>query len=107
MPDERSRRLALNESAFRVANERMDEWPERSGRVEPATYYCECANIDCRERVSLRPEEYQHLRSASRQFGVVPGHEMLDVENVVERHDGYVIVEKMPDALVEGSDPRT
>ena len=108
MPDERERRLALNESAFRVANERMNEWPERRKQEEPATYHCECSELMCRERIELRPGEYEHLRSNSRWFALVPGHEVPDVETVIERGDGYVIVEKSPEVtpIVEISDPR-
>ena len=108
MPDERQRRLALNESAFRVANDRMESWPERRARTDRASFHCECADLACRERIDLTPGEYAHVRSSSRQFAVVPGHELLDVENVIERGEGYVIVEKTAGVtpLVERSDPR-
>ena len=108
MPDERERRLALNEAAFRIANERIDEWPERRERQGAAPYYCECAEPDCRVRIELDRAAYEHVRSSSRQFAVAPGHEVPDVETVIERHDDYVIVEKAPGVtpLVERLDPR-
>ena len=43
VPSDRERRLALNEAAFRVANERIRNWPERRSHEAPARYYCECA----------------------------------------------------------------
>ena len=108
MPDERERRLALNEAAFRVANERMDQWEERRDVEEPVSYYCECAEITCRERIHLRIREYEHVRDNPRHFAVVPGHEIPDVESVVERGEGYVIIEKHPevDPIVDATDPR-
>jgi hypothetical protein len=109
MPDERERRLALNESAFRVANERMSEWPERREQEEPASYHCECSTLTCRERIHLRVEEYEHVRSNSRWFALTPGHEVPDVETVIERRGDHVIVEKAANVtpIVEASDPRT
>jgi hypothetical protein len=109
MPDERERRLALNESAFRVANERMKDWPERQQQDEPSLYHCECSDLACRERIPLTIGMYEHVRSDSRHFAVVPGHEVPDIETIVERGEGYLIVEKMAGTtpLVEATDPRT
>ena len=108
MPDERERRLGLNESAFRVANERMDEWPERRTQGEPATYHCECSELMCRERIDLRRGEYEHLRSNSRWFALVPGHEVPDVETVIDRHDDWYLIQKDSEVadIVKETDPR-
>jgi hypothetical protein len=109
MPDERARRLALNESAFRVANERVNGWPERREASEPAPYYCECSDLECREQVMLDLGEYEQLRADPQHFAVVPGHEVPDVETVVESTQRYAVVQKAPDvaALMERTDPRT
>jgi hypothetical protein len=109
MPDERERRLALNESAFRVANERMKDWPERRQHAEPSLYHCECSDLACRERIRLTIAQYEHVRGNPRYFALVPGHEITDVETVVERGDGYNVVEKAPGVspLVEATDPRS
>jgi hypothetical protein len=108
MPDERERRLALNEAAFRVANERMRDWPERRQPDESALYHCECSELACRERIRLTIPEYEHVRSNARHFALVPGHEVPEVETVIERGDGYVVVEKAAGVtpLVEATDPR-
>ena len=45
----------------------------------------------------------------SRRFAIVDGHEILDAEQIVERHDRYTVVEKAagPEAeIVEHTDPR-
>jgi hypothetical protein len=55
---------------------------------------CECANPDCTERIQIATAEYAAVRSDSRQFVVVPGHEFVDVEEVVTRNDRFEIVRK-------------
>jgi hypothetical protein len=52
----------------------------------------------CSER-RITNGEYQSLREDVHRFAVVPGHERLDIERIVERHTGYLVVEKTdPDA---------
>jgi hypothetical protein len=105
---DRERRLALNEAAFRVANERMRNWPERRGGEGPARFYCECARESCHEQVLLRSSEYERVRADSHRFVVVPGHEIPDVERVVDRTDRYFVIEKNPGVhgITEITDPR-
>jgi hypothetical protein len=107
MPTEREKRIALNEAAFRIANERMLEWEERH-REEPEDYLCECADPDCRERVPMTRAQYESVRADSAHFLIVPGHDVPDVEDVVERHEHYAVVEKPTglSAVVERTDPR-
>ena len=108
MASERKERIALNETLFRTANERMSGWEEQHARRATEIYYCECAAVDCRERVELGKDDYERVRASSRTFVVVPGHEIEDVETVVERHNDWLIIEK-PDevgAIVDASDPR-
>lgn len=99
--------MALNESAFRVANERAKAWEERHPDGEAELYLCECADLACPERVSLSQEAYEAVRRDSRHFFCAVGHELEDVETVVERHEGYVVVEKGPEVtqLVTDTDP--
>jgi hypothetical protein len=105
---EREERIARNEALFRVANERMADWEEQhaSSAVEP--YFCECANPECGEHVDLRKADYERVRSDSRRFVIVPGHEVPDVETVIERNEGWAMIEKAPEVtgIVEELDPR-
>jgi hypothetical protein len=105
---DRERRLALNEAAFRVANERMRDWPERQGGEAPERFYCECAAIACHEHVLLTGRAYESVRADSSRFVVLPGHEIPDIETVVERHEGYLVIEKNEPArpVAEATDPR-
>jgi hypothetical protein len=91
--DERSARLAKNETIFRAGNESIDK--AAGGRVKKAPYLCECGEESCLARVELSPAEYQAVRSHPARFFVVPGHEDLTAgEVVVEQHDRFTVVEK-------------
>jgi hypothetical protein len=104
----REARLANNEAVFRVGNERMAQWEERHEEGEPERYMCECADADCREKIELTYSQYEYVRSDSRWFVVVPGHEVPDVETVIDRHEGWNLIEKDPEVadVVEETDPR-
>ena len=108
MPSERHQRLAKNEALFRVANERAAGWEERKGEDRPESYYCECALTTCRETISLTADEYERVRSDATHFFVIPGHEIPDIESVVERHEGWVVIEKAPETheIAKATDPR-
>jgi hypothetical protein len=108
VPTPREERIASNEALFRLANERMAGWEERQESDSPELYLCECGDPDCKQKVALSPAEYEQVRSNSRRFFVVAGHEALDVESVLERHGDWLLIEKDPEVteLVEKLDPR-
>jgi hypothetical protein len=101
-------RLGANESVFREINEGIErgQWPGEED--SPVSFRCECARLGCNELIELSMREYEHVRSNPRRFIVLPGHERLDVEIVVERHHGYLVVEKLDRAGDQAaeSDPR-
>ena len=109
MGSERAERSARNEAMFRLANERMADWEEHHANSAVEPYFCECSAPDCREHVDLRKAEYVRLRSDSRWFVVLPGHEVPDLETVIERHEGWAMVEKAPEVsdTLEALDPRS
>jgi hypothetical protein len=106
---ERQERLAKNEALFRIANERMANWEEAHDANSSELYFCECANAECHDKVRLTKADYERVRSDSRYFFVVPGHEVADVDTVLEHNHGWTLIEKDPDVaeLVEAHDPRT
>lgn len=107
--DERERRLAQNEVTFREVNERIQENADSRGRDEHVyEYLCECSNSDCTLRLELTAAAYEGVRSNSTHFVVAPGHELPDIEAVVERLDGYQVVAKQGDAaqLARRANPR-
>ena len=96
------------EAAFRIANDRMAAW-EESSATEPELFFCECLDPDCRQKVSLTRHEYEAVRSHPRRFFVVPGHEALELEEVVDRREAYLVIEKPPELtpLTTATDPRS
>ena len=86
----------------------MADWEERHGAHEEELYLCECADPECRDKLALTREQYEHVRADSRHFAVRRGHEIPDVEVVIEEIDDWVIVEKPAevDETLERLDPR-
>ena len=109
MPDDLQERLGANQAVFREINERIERghWPGEEDSV--VSFRCECARLGCNELIELSPREYARVRANPRRFIVLPGHERLDVEFVVERSTGYLIVEKLEEAgeRAEETDPRS
>lgn len=93
--DERDRRIGENESLYRSINERIEDLNTAFGMVtETMTVICECGELECHEQIVLDVPTFEHVRAEPTQFVVVPGHELPDVETVVERHDAYNILRK-------------
>ena len=101
-------RLAENESLFRKVNERINELQAGEWDVEAIDFMCECADETCLKVIRLQPAEYERIRNNPTHFVVLPGHEVEDVEDVVERHADYVVVEKHAETAqrVIDADPR-
>ena len=98
--------MATNEASFRKVNEGMQVGQDPAGML---TFICECGRLGCNELLNLTRAEYEAVRANPRTFAIVAGHEIPDVENVVERHDRYLVVEKAGDVeteVVERTDPR-
>ena len=101
---EREVRLGNNERLFREVNERINGIQDEFGQTRSFDIVCECGTKDCMERITITHEAYRSLRSNPRTFAIVPGHEAQDVEEVVERNEGYYVVEKnegIPAAIAE------
>ena len=108
--ESREERIGLNEAVFREVNERIEDLAEGFGLTsQPLDLVCECGSASCRERISMSRAEYERIRSESHRFAVFPGHELPGVETVVERRDGYAVVQKdegAPERIAERTDPR-
>jgi len=111
MSDTRANRIALNESAFRELNETLEANVHRGkqeGRL--AGFVCECGDGDCEAIVHVELSAYEAIRQDSQLFFVVPGHEISEVEDVVDGEaDHYRVVRKHEAVagLVDETDPRT
>ncbi|MBV8430695.1 MAG: hypothetical protein JO244_06010 [Solirubrobacterales bacterium] len=109
MPDQLQQRLSANESVFREINEGIERghWPGEEDA--PVSFRCECARLGCNDLIELSPRQYERVRANPRHFIVLPGHERPEVEVVVERAPGYLVVEKLDQAAAkaEEADPRS
>lgn len=102
-------RLANNEAVFRDVNEAIarGQWPGEED--SPGAFRCECARADCNSLVQMTVRDYERVRSYPRRFLVLPGHQVPEIETVVDTQPGYVVVEKLEDEAgqrAEDSDPR-
>lgn len=106
----REDRIGLNEAVFREVNERIEGLAETFDLTsEPLDLVCECGEASCVERITMSYQEYERLRSDPHLFAVFPGHEVLDIERVVDRQKSYHVVEKdvgVPERIAEQTDPR-
>ena len=93
---ERERRAARNQLLFREVNERIASLAERAllPEVAPIEVTCECVDTSCTRTVQIPLHDFAEIDRATNRFLVVPGHELPDVEDVVERRDRFLIVAK-------------
>jgi predicted ThiF/HesA family dinucleotide-utilizing enzyme len=106
MEQEGKQRIAMNEATFRRVNEGMEVGQNPSGLL---TFVCECGRLGCNKLLQLTRAEYEGIRANPRRFAILHGHEILEAEEIVERHDRYLVVEKGDDGedeVVEHTDPR-
>ena len=93
--DARTERIGRNEDLFRKVNDQIEGVNEAFGTITGTmSILCECGKLECIEQIGLAVEEYRALRADPTRFAVKPGHELPDVERVVERREGYCVVQK-------------
>jgi hypothetical protein len=86
----RADRIAQTELFFRSINEEI----ARNDGHGMTLFLCECGNPVCTEDLELTAVALQHLHAENGLFVVLPGHEIPDVETVVDRHNGYLVVRR-------------
>jgi len=91
-------RLAANQNTFREVNEGIarGQWPGEE--QSPVSFRCECARLGCNLLIALRVGAYTEVRRHPKRFFVAPGHELPDLETVVEASADYLVVEKRGEA---------
>lgn len=90
------KRIAMNEATFRQVNEAIQAGRAQTG--DTSEVICECGRLGCVEHLQINADDYNALRANRRRFVVVPGHELPEVEAIVDRGDGYLVVEKTGEA---------
>ena len=92
---ESERRLGLNEAMFREVNERIEGLAGTFGLGEqPLDLICECGDVSCAQQIRMTGADYEAIRKEPTFFAVYPGHEIPDVEDIVDRRDGYDVIRK-------------
>ena len=100
--DDRQERIGRNEVLFREINERLEDLQERfEVLTDSGDFVCECGKLGCTDQITMSLEEYRQVRAESTHFAIKPGHDIPDVENVVEKRRGYDIVRKHEGAAAE------
>jgi hypothetical protein len=102
--------VATNQVIFREINERLEELNGSFSEIIPlGDFVCECANLNCIERIGMSIPEYEDLRAHPTRFVVRKGHLSREAELVVGERAGYVLVEKLGAAGVYAArfDPRS
>ena len=108
----RAGKLALNQSRFRNANERLQRLARshRFDATQRVPFICECADPSCQEIVMLSLIDYEAVRAHPNRFFLVAGHEDPEAahERILEAEQGYAVVEKVGTAGDEAErlDPR-
>ena len=96
----------MNEATFRKVNEGMEAGQDPAGLL---TFLCECGRLGCNRLIELTRAEYEAVREDARTFAILEGHQLDDVEDVVERHERYLVVRKRgapEEEVAENTDPR-
>jgi hypothetical protein len=89
-------RIATNDAAFREANENISEVAEEQGlTVPPVPFICECGDMTCTKIIRMTLAAYANVRSNDRWFFIADSHDAAqDSAKLIEKLDGYLIVEK-------------
>ena len=107
---DRDERVAHNQTLFRELNERLREITETiaPGDAGALELFCECGRADCMEKIHVPALAYEAVRARAELFVVAPAHDVETVERVLERADGYWIVEKHEEEAqtARDTDPR-
>jgi hypothetical protein len=102
-------RVARNEATFRRINEDIGRGRDAEDDTTLVGFVCECGDAECTRLIELTPAEYERVRSDPRHFAVANGHEIPEVERVLQRTDRFSVVEKQPptDRIATETDPRS
>ena len=96
---EQFERQARNEALLRTINDRIAALDEAAtswaGPEQTFSFECECGKVDgCDAHVVMTLAEYERVRSQRDRFAVLPGHQTAEIEQIVERSEHFLIVDK-------------
>lgn len=93
---------------FREVNEHIADLGRRWRATGVGLFVCECSDPECAESLQITSAEYEWVRADGARFVVVSGHQLPELERVIETNNRFLVVEKVgPTATVaRTSDPR-
>jgi hypothetical protein len=96
--DRHQAKAARNQTLLREVNERIEFVLKATDNAE---FICECADLRCNARLDLTIAEYETVRtSSSIRFPIKPGHDIPDLETVIEENTRFAVVQRMSEAAV-------
>ncbi|MCW2974543.1 MAG: hypothetical protein JWN72_2816 [Thermoleophilia bacterium] len=98
MDELRKRRMARNEARFRDVNRSVVAGIDKFVSNDPKAVYtllCECSLETCAVMLQVRYDEYRAVRNVPERFFVQAGHEVPEIEVVVQRTDRFSVIEKI------------
>ena len=98
---------ARNQVLFREVNENISKLSAESN-AGVCLFVCECSDEACAETLEITPAEYEQVRTHGARFVVLSGHQLPELERVIEGHGRFLVVEKLGAAatIARASDPR-
>jgi len=91
----RIEKAARNQVVFREVNERIAELTGLLNETGVNLFICECSDPGCAEALEVTQQEYRAVRADPARFIVRHGHELPEVERVVDGNGRYLVVEKI------------
>ena len=94
------RRLIENEKQVRSQNSRAVDAikkyfrSDKKAETQAVDFYCECADDDCQETISLSVKDYVKHHARKDRFVVAEGHVIQKIEKVVASNGSYEVVQK-------------
>jgi hypothetical protein len=86
----REDRVLQTEEFFRDVNDVIARTPGSNG----SSFLCECANPFCNVTFEMSSHDLQTLHMTPGYYVILAGHEIPDLEDVVQKQNGYAIVRK-------------
>jgi len=109
--DPTAERVARNNAIFREANESISGAARNYDFEQAVPFICECTDPACTAIIKVELHEYERIRANPTWFFDAPGHYRASqgYADVIDRRDGYDIVEKRGEAgtLAADLDRRT
>jgi hypothetical protein len=108
--DSRQQRVAKNEALFRQVNERIEEVSAALEGDSMSDFLCECGDDNCTDPVSVTLFEYEEIRGDPTHFVIARGHEVIDVERVIQENERFAVVAKFAgeaERIAVETDPRS